>query len=108
MFIQTGKKSIELIGSNYEISMKTSANAEVIESGNALFSASKLFQIVETLKDDIELSDNLIQSGKVKIVLESANVDEYPENLFDDEFETTLNISSETLTTGLQKTSVVS
>lgn len=104
VLINADKTGIELVGHNLDISIKTSLKCEVLEVGSALFPASKLFQIVDTLSDDIEISDGLIQSGKTKIQLVSNEVKDYPTQLFNKEFDLDLTIDSEVLLTGIQKT----
>lgn len=104
VLIETLEKSIELTGSNSVTSIKIQVDCEIKESGKALFSANKLAQIVETLKDEIELSESLIESGKTKIKLESENADNYPTELFKTKYDNEIVLSSDILINGIQKT----
>jgi len=104
VLIGTTKDGVVITGSNTSISIKSFVTCEVIENGVTTFPASKLTQIVETLSDDIELSDGLVISGKTKIKLVGLNVLEYPPQKFEIETQKELNIAADSFLKGIEKT----
>lgn len=103
VLIGTTKNGVVITGSNTIIAIKSFVICEVLENGVTTFPASKLTQIVETLSNDIELSDGLIISGKTKIKLEGLNVLDYPPQKFDIDVKTPIELDAKAILKGIEK-----
>jgi len=78
VLIECSENSIKILGGNGNISILTECPCKIIESGSITLPCQKLLSIIETLKDDVSIDNNIISEGKVKIELDFIDGNAYP------------------------------